>query len=85
LTGIPIPTAPLALKGYPKIVVPKNTNRVPIMADIPPIGAHRDTPAETRVPDDCPCVKMLFALITQIPKRKEIVHVVTKGTLMEIR
>ena len=55
------------------------------MVDIPPIGAHQDSPAETRVPDDCPCVKMLFALISQIPKRKDILMLVTKGTLMDIR
>jgi hypothetical protein len=36
-----------------------------------------DSKAETRVLDDCHCVRMMFALIAKIPK-KEKVAVLTK-------
>ena len=72
------------MNGHSKIESPKQIiNFVPILSEIPPVEALSDAPSETERPD-CSCVKMLFALISQIPK-KEKVALVTKGTLMDSR
>jgi hypothetical protein len=43
---------------------------LPILGEIQPVMALADTPAETRVHEDCPCVRMMFALIAKIPKAR---------------
>ena len=64
---------PLQIEGLPLLAVSKTINHVPIMREIAPSQALPDSPDDVREVFDCSCVRMLFALIKQIPNRKDVV------------
>jgi hypothetical protein len=64
---------PLQIEGLPLLAVSKTINHVPIMREIAPSQALPDSPEDVREVFDCACVRMLFALIKQIPNRKDVV------------
>jgi hypothetical protein len=70
---------PRQIEGLPLLAEPKKFNCKPIMREFAPSEALADSPAETTEKFDCSCVKMLFALIKQIPNQKDVVAVQTKA------
>ena len=80
-----IPAAPLELSSLSQMASPQQIIKIlPIINEIQPMVSHPYTPAETRVPDDCPCVRMMFALIAKIPKPR-IPEVKTKESPSDFR
>lgn len=85
MASIKTPAAPKDKLDSHSHAVPKQINFSSIVSEIAPIVSLPDSPLQTRVPDDCPCVRMLFGLIAQIPKRKKTVTLGTKGTVVDLR